>query len=172
MNRNINYEKTSLVRKVVRIVVFFTLANRNLSAINSLNPQIDHDNIHSNHLKHSPRSMSSFLSKFFSICYRHSYVPNELVKGVLLPLTKDIHGDRESSNNYRPIISSSVFLKTLEYAIKFKIEHLLCTNERQFGFKSHSSTQYATLVLKEVINTYTTQNSNVYLVKSNSIIVI
>jgi hypothetical protein len=133
------------------------------SAINSLNPQIDHDNIHSNHLKHSPRSMSSFLSKFFSICYRHSYVPDDLVKGILLPLTKDKHGDRESSNNYRPIISSSVFLKTLEYAIKLKIEHLLCTNERQFGFKSHSSTQYATLVLKEVINTYTTQNSNVYL---------
>ena len=132
------------------------------NAIKELNPTLDHYNIHANHLKFSPIELTSFLSKFFSICYRHSFLPGDMVNGVLSPLIKDRFGDHESSNNYRPIISSSIFLKIFEYAIKMKIEHLLTTDERQFGFKRESSTQLAGLTLKEVAHKYLQQGSSVF----------
>ena len=79
------------------------------NAIISLNPQIDHDNLHVNHFKLGPDSLKTFLSKLYSICYRHSFLPEEILRGVLIPLVKDEFGDVESSSNYRPIISSSIF---------------------------------------------------------------
>ena len=77
-----------------------------------------------------------------------------MTEGVFLPLIKDEFGDRESSDNYRPIMSSSVFLKLTEFAIKNKIEKYLLTDERQFGFKRESSTHLACLMLKETVLTH------------------
>ena len=132
------------------------------NAIKELNPTLDHYNIHANHLKYGPDILITFISKFFSICYRHSFLPEDMLNGVLSPLIKDNFGNHETSENYRPIISSSVLLKVLEYAIKKKSEHLLTPNERQFGFKCNSSTQFAGLTLKEIAHKYLQQGSSVY----------
>jgi hypothetical protein len=132
------------------------------NATYKLNPQIDHFNIHSNHLKYAPAELFDFLSKFLSACYRHAYLPPKMLSGILKPLVKDNYGDKEASCNFRPIITSSMILKTLEYVIKYKIEHLLETDENQFGFKSDASTHYAGLMLKEVVHYYKKRGSSVY----------
>jgi hypothetical protein len=82
-----------------------------------------------------------------------------MVQGVRNPLIKDKFGNVESSDNYRPIMSSSVLLKTLEIA---KVENLLCTNVRQMGFKRNSSAHLAYLLLKEVSLNYVTRKTPVY----------
>ena len=89
-----------------------------IKAIKMLNPGIGPDNIHSNHLLLATNDFYSFLSNFFSMCFRHRYLPRDLLKGVILPLVKDQFGDKENIDNYRPIMASRVFLKTLEYCIK------------------------------------------------------
>jgi hypothetical protein len=133
-------------------------------AVKNLNHTIGSDNIHSNHLLFGTNNLFSFLSKFYSICYNHSYMPKSLVKGIIHPLIKDKFGDLENSDNYRPIISSSVLLKTLEIVIKLKTERLglFRTNARQMGFKKNSSTHFAYLMLKEVSLNYIKRKSVVY----------
>ena len=130
------------------------------TAIKNLNATIGPDNIHANHLKFAPNELCVFFSKFLSSCFRHSHLPEAMTEGVFLPLIKDEFGDRESSDNYRPIMSSSVFLKLTEFAIKSKIEKYLLTDERQFGFKKESSTHLACLMLKETVLAHMKKSGN------------
>lgn len=132
------------------------------SAVKNLKPSIGPDNIHANHVKYGPKDLIVFISKFFSSSYRHSYVNKDLVTGVVLPLVKDQFGNKESSNNYRPIISSSVLLKILELALKVKVEKLLITNERQFAYKKHASTHVAYLMFKEVVLSHIKTKNSVH----------
>ena len=66
------------------------------------------------------------------------------------------------SDNYLPIMSSSVFLKVLEYCILHKIEPNIKINDRQQGFRTNRSTTTACLLLKETILNYTNYDSDVY----------
>ena len=149
---NKNFNKANKVSHKTELRIFTTKCISN--AISKLNPVIGPDNIHSNHLKYAPEQLYTLISKFYSACFRHSFIPASITKGIILPLIKDEFGDKESADNYRPIISSSVFLKILELSIKTKIEDNLTTNERQFGFKSGSSTKLAYLMFKEVSLTH------------------
>ena len=85
-----------------------------------------------------------------------------MTSGTIRPLLKDKFGNRESSENYRPIIASSVILKLLEYSILRKINKLIITDARQFGFKKQASTHFANLIFKEVCLNYMETNSVVY----------
>lgn len=131
-------------------------------AITSLNPNIGPDNIHSNHLKFAPDIVLQLLANFFSSCIIHSFVPNSILLGIIKPLIKDKMGDINSSSNYRPIISSSVYLKVLELCIKEKITPYVSFNSRQHGFRPDHSTASAAFVLKETISSYINKGSCVY----------
>ena len=71
-------------------------------------------------------------------------------------------GDISSSDNYRPVMSSSIFLKLLEYCILHRIEPNIKLNDRQHGFRANHSTTSACLVLKETVSNYTRGGSDVY----------
>ena len=92
----------------------------------------------------------------------HNYIPLCMLRGVITPIIKDRFGDLSCSDNYRPVMSSSVFLKTLEYCLLVKIEPWLTPNDRQHGFRIDHSTAYACLVLKESVQNYVNSNSDVY----------
>ena len=74
-----------------------------------LKPGIGCDNVHTNHLLFSPDSFLDLLSKLFSACIIHGYLPLDMLKGTINPLVKDAHGDLSSSDNYRPVMLSSIF---------------------------------------------------------------
>ena len=75
------------------------------------------------------------------------------------PRVKDKYGDVSNSNNYRPVMSSSVFLKLFEYCLLQKIEKSIKLNDRQHGYRSNYSTSTACYVLKETVLNYTMSNS-------------
>ena len=87
---------------------------------------------------------------FFSFIV-HNYIPVNMLSGVITSIIKDKLRNLGVSDNYRPVMSSSVFLKVLEYCILHKIEPNIKINDRQHGFRANHSTTTACLLLKETI---------------------
>ena len=85
-----------------------------------------------------------------------------MIRGIITPIVKNRLGNLSSSDNYRPIMDSSVFLKLFEYCLKLKIEPFILLNDRQHGFRKSYSTATACFILKETIMNYTNSNSDVY----------
>ena len=131
-------------------------------AINSLNPGIGHDGIHVNHIKFGGQFLMSFLSKLFSSFIQHGHVPKSMLIGEIRPIIKNVMGDVHSSDNYRPVMSSSSFLKLFEYCLLFKLEKYIKLNSRQFGFRKFTSCEMPITILKETISNYNKSNSNVH----------
>lgn len=131
-------------------------------AIRKLNPSIGPDYIHTYHLQHSPMILSKILSKYFNACFMHNYLPENITNAVISPLIKNKLGDIHDPSNYRPIFSSSIFLKVLEYSILEKIKSLFQFNDRQHGFREGHSVTTATMLLKETILNYSSKGSRVF----------
>ena len=131
-------------------------------AINSLNPGIGHDGIHVNHIIFGGQSLVLFLSKLFSSFLRHGHVPKAMLIGEIRPVIKNVTGNVHSSDNYRPVMSSSSLLKLFEYCLLFKLENYINLNKRQFGFRKFTSCQMPITILKETIHNYNNSNSNVH----------
>ena len=105
---------------------------------------------------------NELISKLFFSFVVHSYIPIAMLRGSITPIIKDRFGDHSSSDNYRPVMSSSVFLKLFEYCLLERIEPFVKLNSRQHGFRSNYSTSSACLVLKETVHNYIKSNSDVY----------
>ena len=88
-----------------------------LNAIDNLNVGLGWDLIHSNHIKLASTVISNFISKLFSSWIVHSHVPESLMFGEIRPIIKDKLNDKYSSENYRPVMSSSVLLKLFDYCL-------------------------------------------------------
>ena len=130
--------------------------------IKELKCSIGMDGIHSNHLKYCDDLFSELISLLFSTFTKHEYAPQSLIRGMIIPTVKDKFGDVESSNNYRPIMSSSVILKLFEYCLLKKISPYLEISDAQHGFRPNHSTVTACTVLKETIYNYRKSKSDVY----------
>ena len=132
------------------------------NVIEKLKYSIGHDFIHSNHLKFCTDLFRVILAMLLSSFIIHSYVPADLIYGVINPTVKDPYSSLSDSGNYRPVMSSSVFLKVLEYCILFKISDFIFLNDRQHGFREGYSTSSAAFILRESIFNYRKGNSRVY----------
>ena len=155
--RNINLSD----KKKVEILLVFT-ENDIKECIGSLTETIGYDNVHSNHLKFKCQLLHKFLAKLFSSFILHNFLPLEMIRGVIAPIVKNGLGNLSSSDNYRPIMNSSVFLKLFEYCLLQKIQPYIELNDRQHGFRKSYSTATACFILKETVMNYTQSNSNVY----------
>ena len=131
-------------------------------AIKKLKHNVGMDNIHSNHIKMCSDLFTELISMLFFSFVIHSYIPIAMLRGSITPIIKDRFGDHSSSDNYRPVMSSSVFLKLFEYCLLERIEPFVKLNSRQHGFRSNYSTSSACLVLKETVHNYIKSNSDVY----------
>ena len=131
-------------------------------AIKQLKCSIGFDFIHSNHLKYCTKLFVEILAKLFTGFFIHAWVPLELLMGIITPIVKDKHGDLHDSNNYRPVMNSSVFLKLLEYCILEKIKDYIVLNDRQHSYRESHSTSTACYFLKETVLSYLNANTRVY----------
>ena len=131
-------------------------------AISLLKCSIGGDGIHSNHLKFCTDFYVEHIAMIFSSFFNHEYCPVDLLKGMITPTVKDRYGSLNDSNNYRPVMTSSVFMKIFEYCLLFRIKPYVKLNDRQHGFRETYSTNTACFVLKETIFEYIQSNSRVY----------
>lgn len=130
--------------------------------IRSLKDNIGFDNIHSNHLKFESELLVELLAATYSGFIVHGYVPIDILKGIITPIVKDKFGDLSKSDNYRPVMSSSVLLKLFEYCLLHIIEDYIVLDDRQHGFRKNYSTATACFTLKETILNFTESNSDIY----------
>jgi len=101
------------------------------------------------------------LTVLFNIILTYGVVPDSFGKGVVIPLIKNIEGDKTRSDNYRGITLSPVISKLFESVFMVLFGKQLCSDKLQFGFKSQSSCSHAIYTLRTVIDHHTRNNSTV-----------
>ena len=109
------------------------------------------DGLTSELLKYAGGRHRVHLSMWFTSILVHSYVPDDLIKVVCIPLLKSKSGLITDSNNYRPIALANTFSKLMEHVILTRCEVYLTTSDNQFGFKSKHSTDQCIFAFKEVV---------------------
>ena len=128
----------------------YTLKN----IIKKLKPGMGHDFIHTRLLTNASDEFLNNLCIFLNLCYRHCYLPADLLKGDIDPTIKDKKKNLTESSNYRPVMQSSCLLKIFEMHILGFLSEKISLNPRQFGFVKNSSTSDATFLLKNTISEY------------------
>ena len=118
--------------------------------------------IKAEHVLHGTPLLVIHLQLLFNSMIQHSYVPTAFLKGVITPIVKDAEGDLSSPDNYRGITLSHVFSFLFDHAILLKIDHLLLTDDLQFGYKKKHSCNHAIFTVKKCINYFRDHGSRVY----------
>ena len=131
-------------------------------AILSLNAGHGHDGINANHLKYAGPLFRKNLKNLFLQFIKHSFLPKHMLSGQIRPIIKNNKACKTKSDNFRPIMNSSVFLKAFEYCLLPILSRNLHLNDLQMGFREKSSCLNTVMYLKEIINIYNKQNSNVH----------
>ncbi|KAJ8736642.1 hypothetical protein PYW08_007298 [Mythimna loreyi] len=121
-----------------------------------------HDGISIEHLRHAGVHLPRVLAMFFTFCLRHSYVPDECTKAVVVPVIKNKTGDPSDSSNYRPISLATTIAKVLDSMLDQQLCKHLKISDAQFGFRAGLSTETAILCLKHTVRYYTDRRTPVY----------
>lgn len=121
-----------------------------------------HDDLSVEHLRHAGIHLTRSLAMFYSLCLRHSYLPENLMRTIVVPIIKDRTGDSSSLSNYRPISLASIIAKVLDGLIDRQMEKHLSLNDAQFGFRAGLSTESAILCLKQTVQYYTSRKTPVF----------
>ena len=151
------------IRRITDRNAYITISDCTLSKlIIKLNDGMGHDLIHSRLLKNANLNFINNIVVLLNCCFNHNFIPNEMLKGDILPIIKEKNGNISSSNNYRPIMQSSCILKLLELHILEFLDEKVFFNSTQFGFERGVSTSHACLLLKEILFKYRINNMKVY----------
>jgi hypothetical protein len=104
-----------------------------------------------------------YLSMLYNCVLLHGFIPSELRVGTMSPIPKCRSG-ANCSDKYRAITLSSCIGRLLDLLILTREgEKSLKTDNLQFGYKKKSSTTLCTGLLKEIVNHFTSGDSNIYL---------
>lgn len=83
----------------------------------------------------------------FTFCVGHSYLPEAMIKSVVVPIVKNKTGDVSSLGNYRPVSLATVIAKVLDGEIDIQLRRHVKVHDAQFGFRPGLSTETAILNL-------------------------
>ena len=134
------------------------------SAIENLNAHKNDGNlgICTDHFINGGDDLSVHIALLFSCINVHGYVPSDFSASTIIPIPKKSNADTSSSDNFRGIALSSVFCKILDNVILHKFQDKLNSCDLQFGFKRKSSTHMCTMVLKETLAYYNSNQTSVF----------
>ena len=118
--------------------------------------------VFSDHIKHAPKRMFTFISILLTTANRHGYMPCDLLLSTLCSIPKDVRANICSSDNYRGIALSSCLTKIFDLIVLNRYKNELSTSDMQFAFKGKHGTTMCTLVMKEVMSHFKRNGSAVY----------
>jgi len=136
-----------------------------LVAIDRLNSHKNDGNssgLSTDHFLNAGSDLSTHTAFLFTAMVIHGSAPRAFGASTIIPIPKKHNINVADSNNFRGIALSSIFCKVFDNVILDKFHKHLCTSDLQFGFKSKSSTNMCTMVLKETISHYVKNQSSVY----------
>ncbi|XP_060810671.1 uncharacterized protein LOC106132899 [Amyelois transitella] len=121
-----------------------------------------HDGLSIEHLKYAGVHLPRVLALFFNFCLSHSYLPEDLMRTLVVPIVKNKTGDVSDLSNYRPISLATIVAKVLDSLLDKQLEKNIKLHDAQFGFRPKLSTESAILCLKQTVHYYTARNTPVY----------
>lgn len=121
-----------------------------------------HDSLSVEHLKHAGSHLPRVLAMFFALSIGHSYLPDDLMKTIVIPIIKNKTSDVSDQNNYRPISLATVIAKVLDGLLDQQLSAHIKLNDAQFGFRAGLSTESAIYCLKHTVQYYAKQRTPVY----------
>ncbi|KAL0881850.1 hypothetical protein ABMA27_001625 [Loxostege sticticalis] len=121
-----------------------------------------HDGLSIEHFRYAGPHLPRLLGLLFTLCIRHSYLPKELMKTVIVPIIKNKTGDTSDKCNYRPISLATTTSKVLDGLLERQLKNHLHLHDAQFGFRPGLSTECAIMSLKQTVRYYTDRNTPVY----------
>ena len=135
-----------------------------IKAVNSLkHEKNDGDKgLTSNHLLYGSTLYFEVLTKLINACFVHGYQPDCLSLSTIVSIPKDQHGDICSDVNYRGISLCSSICKVFDYIMINRNTESLKTSPQQYAYKEYHGTTLCTLMVKETVNHYLNNGSNVY----------
>ena len=92
----------------------------------------------------------------------HGSLPGNFLYSTIIPIPKGRNANVCNSSNYRGNTLSSIFSKLFDNLVLSKFSDKRHTSDLQFGFKTRSSTNSCTFVLKESLAYYVSHDSAVY----------
>lgn len=121
-----------------------------------------HDGISIEHLRYAGVHLPRVLSLLFNFCIGHSYIPDDMMKTVVVPIIKNKTGDPSDKHNYRPISLATTMAKVLDSLVNSQLNEHLQIHDLQFGFRPNLSTEMAVMCLKQTVRYYTDRKTPVY----------
>ena len=126
------------------------------------NKSADESGITAEHFHYAPLSLLLRFVALFNQMIRHSFVPREFKAGFMIPIVKDLRGNKADTSNYRGITISPIASKLFEHILKVVFADSLKTSQYQFGFKKKSSTSHALHCFRETVDYYVNNGSRVF----------
>ena len=127
------------------------------------NKQDGYTSCSSNHLRNGTDKLSDYITLLFNCMLNHGTSPESMLISTIVPIPKDRRKSLNKAENYRGISLGSILCKVFEILVNNKQRTFLHTCDLQFGGKNHHSTSQCSFVLSEVVNYYTSRNSEVHL---------
>ncbi|XP_013144898.1 PREDICTED: uncharacterized protein LOC106108310, partial [Papilio polytes] len=97
-----------------------------------------HDGLSIEHFSYAGPHLPRLLGLLFTLCIRHSYLPPDLMRSLVIPIVKNKTGDLGVKNNYRPITLATTAAKILDGLIELSRAYRLECGVRQGGLSSPS----------------------------------
>ena len=102
------------------------------------------------------------IALLFTAFVTHGTIPDCFISCTIVPIPKGCNVNTTESSNFRGIALSSVLGKLFDNIILERYSNQLSSSDLQFGFKSNSSTNMCSMVLKETINYYNHSQTPVF----------
>ena len=123
---------------------------------------VGYDLLAAEHFIHSDETVFVLLSLLYTAFITHGFLPDSIMRSIIIPLIKNKTGNIGDKNNYIPIALVTAASKILEIVILNLIESYIETSHHQFGFKSKHSTDLCIYSLKNIVQYYKYHNSPVF----------
>ncbi|XP_045455615.1 uncharacterized protein LOC123665346 [Melitaea cinxia] len=98
-----------------------------------------HDGLSIEHLQHAGPLIFKLLGLFYSLCVGHSYLPDDLMKTVVVPVVKNKTGNLADKHNYRPISLATIMAKVFDGLLNTQLRKHIKLHDNQLLHKSQDT---------------------------------
>lgn len=121
------------------------------------------DKLTAESLKYADPLLNVLLAQLFNSCLAHAFIPDVIMRVVLVPILKKNGLDASVVKNYRPIALATIISKVFELLILLKYDSKLGTQPGQFGYKKGVGTETAIFTLRQITHHYLRRSTPTYL---------
>lgn len=120
-----------------------------------------HDGLSIEHLKYAGSHLPRVLFLLYNLCVSHSYLPDKMLRTIVVPIVKNKTADLSDLTNYRPISLATVISKVFDSVLNTQLNKYVKHHDNQFGFRQGLSTEVAVLCVKHAVTYYVKRSTPV-----------